>query len=244
MAEDKIRVGTVQALHRFPVKSMRGQQAAAAHVYWHGLDGDRRYAFVRGDVQSGFPWLTGRQLPQLLTYTPRYANPDDPNQSPVWVTTPNGRSLPITAPELQAELAAAYGGPVSLIKIGRGAFDSQTVSVIGTGTLAALSEMAGVDASARRLRQNIVIETAAAFAEEDWLDGVLTFGQTGPRLRLNRRIQRCVMVNLDPDTAVSTPTLLKTVATLRDNCAGAYASPEKPGLIRAGDPVYLSKRER
>lgn len=235
-----IPIGTVTQLHRFPVKSMRGQQVDAARLYWHGLDGDRRYAFVRGDIGSGFPWLTGRQIPQMLAYTPRFTFPDDPVNSPVEVQTPNGRSLPITDPTLLAELAAAYGGDVSLIKIGRGIFDSQVLSVIGSATLAALSEMAGVAATARRFRQNIVIDTDTAFAEEGWLDGVLTFGSAdGPRIRLNRRIQRCVMVNIDPETAVSHPAMLKTVAQQRDNCLGVYASTEQPGVVHVGDEVRL-----
>jgi hypothetical protein len=58
MIGDFIQVGVVQALHRFPVKSMRGESLDAARIYWHGFDGDRRFAFVRGDVQSSFTWLT------------------------------------------------------------------------------------------------------------------------------------------------------------------------------------------
>jgi uncharacterized protein len=94
-----------------------------------------------------------------------------------------------------------------------------------------------------RFRQNILIETQSGlpFAEEEWLDGVLAFGEgeNAPRLRLNRPIQRCVMVNVDPETAVKSPQILKTIAQRRDNCLGLYGSPEQPGPIRVGDVVRL-----
>ena len=245
-------VGVVKALYRFPVKSMRGESVNAAHGNWHGLDGDRRYAFVRSDDRSGFPWLTGRQLPQMLQYTPRFTQPDDVATSPIEVVLPDGRILPIDAAELNQELAAAYGKPINLIKIGRGAFDSQVVSVMSTATVAALGEAVGTAVLAEnqlsplRFRQNIIIElfNEKPFAEEAWLDCSLQFGDQpdGLKLRLNRRIQRCVMINIDPDTSEKNAAVLKTVVQNRDQCAGVYASTERPGMIRVGDIVKLSRR--
>jgi uncharacterized protein YcbX len=64
-------VGRVAALWRYPVKSMAGERVDAADVSWHGLAGDRRWAFIRdGQVRSGFPWLTIRELPELAHYRP------------------------------------------------------------------------------------------------------------------------------------------------------------------------------
>ena len=248
MIEEFVEVGVVKELYRFPVKSMRGEALATAQVYWHGLDGDRRYAFVRSDNRSGFPWLTGRELPQMLQYTPYFTNFNDIANSPVEVALPNGRSYPIDAPELNQELAEAYGKPVNLIKIGRGAFDSQVVSVMSAATVTALGEqmerpLRGNVISPLRFRQNIIIETfdQQPFVEERWLDSSLIFGSQpdGLRLRLNRRIQRCVMINIDPETSEKEPTVLKNVAQTRENCAGVYASAEQPGMIRIGDVVKL-----
>ncbi|MCB8984755.1 MAG: MOSC domain-containing protein [Ardenticatenaceae bacterium] len=235
MTEKFQDVGIVKALYRYPVKSMRGEALAEAQVYWHGLEGDRRYAFVRGDrPDSSFPWLTGREIPEMLLYTPQFTYPADVRNSGIAVQTPNGRSLPITSPDLQAELAQAYGHDVRLIHIGRGVFDSLPLSVMSTATAAALN------ADFRRFRQNIVLETAGGrpFLEESWLDRALHFA-SGARIRLNRRIPRCVMVNVDPETAVKDPALLRLVAQTRDNCVGVHASTEQPGTIRVGDVVRL-----
>jgi len=47
-----IKIGEVDALFRYPVKSMRGQLLDVADLGWHGLDGDRRLAF-RGTTRLG-----------------------------------------------------------------------------------------------------------------------------------------------------------------------------------------------
>ena len=243
MLEEFVEVGVVKELYRFPVKSMRGEMLPEAHGYWHGLDGDRRFAFVRSDDRSGFPWLTGRLLPQMVLYAPRYTQPEEVAESPVEVVMPDGRILPIHSPELNQELADAYGKPVNLIKIGRGAFDSQVISVMSTSTVAALGETIGTAVTPLRFRQNIIIEPFddQPFVEERWLDSSLLFGSQpdGLRVRLNRRIERCVMINIDPETGEKEPTVLKTVAQTRQNCAGVHSSTEHPGMIRVGDVVKL-----
>ena len=65
-------VGRVAALWRYPVKSMSAEELGCAEVSWQGLAGDRRWAFIRaGQVRSGFPWLTMRELPDMAHYRPR-----------------------------------------------------------------------------------------------------------------------------------------------------------------------------
>lgn len=236
-------VGVISGLYRYPVKSMRGESLEQAHLYWHGLDGDRRYAFVRQGADSGFPWLTGREVSHLLRYTPRFARPDDPRESPIVVTTPDGRELPVEAPELAEELAAMYRSPFFLFKLGRGAFDSQVLSLMSNASVAALGRSAGMTLDGRRFRQNIYLETrdGMPFGEEEWLDKALVIGDgpDGPRVRIIRRIIRCVMINIDPQTAERDARVLKTVAQTRDSCAGVYASVERTGVIRVGDTVSL-----
>lgn len=237
-----LEVGRVVALYRYPVKSMRGESLEKAEVGWYGLNGDRRFAFIRGDqANSGFPWLTGRQIPAMLQYVPRFTHPDDLLHSAVEVVTPRGRVLPVHSPELREELAQAYGDEVQFMKLKRGLFDSLPLSLMSTATADALSQSTGEPVDFRRFRQNIIIETFSAqpFAEESWLDGVLTFGEhpDAPRIRLNRRIERCAMITLDPDTSEKRPSLLRHVAQTRDNCVGVHATPERHGTLCVGDSV-------
>jgi hypothetical protein len=98
-------VGRVAALWRYPVKSMAAEELHAAEVSWHGLAGDRRWAFIRdGQVRSGFPWLTIRERPEMACYRPRFAEPDRPNASLTLVRTPSAGELDVADPALAAEL--------------------------------------------------------------------------------------------------------------------------------------------
>lgn len=243
MTSETIEVGTVKELYRYPVKSMKGESIEKSHVYWYGLDGDRRAAFVRGDNQSKFPWLTGRQISHLLQYAPYFTQPNNVLGSPIYVKTPTGADLPITSLMLQQELAAAYGHPVALINIGRGIFDTLALSVMSTATAQALGSLFGQPLDKSRFRQNIIIETGDnwPFLEESWLGNRLEFGKSGAHIRLNQRIERCSMINIDPETAVRNPAILKMVAQERDNCVGVGASTEKTGMIQVGDVVRLVK---
>src|SRR5581483_2157120 len=64
---------TVVSLHRYPVKSMRGEQLDRVDVGFQGLAGDRRYAFVQATGgRPQFPWLTAREHPALMSYQPEW----------------------------------------------------------------------------------------------------------------------------------------------------------------------------
>ena len=67
-------VGRVVALWRYPVKSMGAEALERADVSWHGVAGDRRWAFVReGLERSGFPWLTIRENAEMGNYRTSFA---------------------------------------------------------------------------------------------------------------------------------------------------------------------------
>src|ERR1700674_4563602 len=97
-----IEIGHVEAIFRYPVKSMGGERLEVANLGWHGLDGDRRLAFRRiNDVndndndRSGFPWLTATKLPDLLLFTPHRNKDADGAQGdphlPTHIRTPDGK---------------------------------------------------------------------------------------------------------------------------------------------------------
>src|SRR5205823_13792625 len=91
----RITVGVVSALYRYPVKSMRGEALDEARLDWHGIEGDRRYAFVRAGNFTSFPWLTAREVPDMLRYAPYLADPRQPRESPVRVRTTRGEDVPV-----------------------------------------------------------------------------------------------------------------------------------------------------
>jgi hypothetical protein len=238
-----IAIGRVAAVYRYPVKSMRGERLDQSRVTWTGIEGDRRYAFVRADDSGHFPWLTARQVPRMLLYQPRCLDPDRPAASEVVVRTPDGCFLPVDSTDLHDEIAGCYLPGAHLMHLGRGAYDSAPISLISTATLRGLGAWLESDLDPRRFRPNLVLDLADAlpYAEESWLGGLLVFGDRADsaRVRLQRRNQRCVMITLDPETGDAEPSILRTVAATRESCAGIYGVPENLGTMRAGDLIYL-----
>lgn len=222
-------VGRVAAIWRYPVKSMRGESLQEAEVYWHGIRGDRRFAFVRpGLERSDFPWLTIRENPAMWGYVPRLLHPERPDKSDAVVATPGGHELRVEDPALAGEL----GDGIRLIKQNRGVFDTAPLSLMGSRTVEA---MGGWDA--RRFRPNLVIEAGAPFAEEGWVGRVLAIG--GMQMRVDRRDERCVMVDVNPDSGERDVPILKRLGREREACLGVYGTTVAPGSVRVGDPVSL-----
>ncbi len=232
------QVGRVLGLWRYPVKSMDAEELAEAEVSWHGLAGDRRWAFIRdGVVQSGFPWLTLRERGDLRHYRPSLVEPARPDKSPTVVRTPSGATFDVGDPALSAEL----GPGVRVIKQDRGIFDTLPLSLITTQTIARLGESVGVELEVQRFRPNILVEAAdeAPFAEDSWVGCVLRIG--GLRLRVDKRDQRCVVITIDPVTTERNPAILRAVASDRQGCLGVYGSIVEPGRIAVGDPVLVDQ---
>lgn len=230
-------VGRVAGLWRYPVKSMRGEVLADIDVSWHGFAGDRRWAFVRnGMTQSGFPWLTIRECPDMGNYRPSFVEPTRPENSPTVVQTSAGLQYDIDDPALGEALCP---GSVRLIRQNRGIFDTFPLSLITTQTIAALGEAVGTELDVRRFRPNILVEAAGdtPFPEDDWLGCVLRIG--GLRMRIDKRDGRCVVIAIDPATTERNPAILRAVIDNRQSCLGVYGSTVEPGRIALGDAVLI-----
>src|SRR5215208_4179013 len=118
-----MKVGEVEALFRYPVKSMGGETLEVADLGWHGLDGDRRLALRRVDDRAGFPWLTASRLPELILFAPQRRGEAGRSSLPTHVRTPEGEELPIFGPELANEVSRRHGSPVEMMHLDRGIFD-------------------------------------------------------------------------------------------------------------------------
>ncbi len=230
-------VGRVVGLWRYPVKSMPGEALAEVDVSWHGLAGDRRWAFIRGGVvQSGFPWLTLRERGEMIHYLPSLLDPARPDQSPTVVRTPAGATFDVADPALAAEL----GPGVRVIRQDRGVFDTMPLSLITTQTIARLGEVVGAPLDVRRFRPNLLVEAAGdepAFAEDAWVGRVLRIGAM--RMRVDKRDGRCAIVTIDPATTERNPAILRAIARDRQGQLGVYGSTVEPGRIAVGDLVIV-----
>src|SRR5271169_796539 len=127
-----IAIGQIEALFRYPVKSMAGETLRTATLGWHGIDGDRRLAFHRIGNHSGMPWLTASRLPELLLYVPVRRDGASEQDIPTHVRTPDGRELPVFGEELAADIERRCGAPVRMMQFRNGVFDDASISVIAS----------------------------------------------------------------------------------------------------------------
>jgi MOSC domain-containing protein len=238
-----IQLGRVYELVRYPVKSMAGNTTESAMLGWHGLDGDRRFAFRRLGDKSGFPWLSASRLPELLLYHPFGIDESSGEPLPTHVRTPSGTEVELRSAELQCEIAERCGIGVELMQLKHGIFDDASVSVISRTTIAGIGREVEVDLDRRRFRANIVLETdnSEPFLEDGWVGGTLVFGEREPMpsVSVTTRDVRCMMINLDPDTGQQDGRVLKTVVRLNANNAGVYGTVVGPGPIYVGQTVSL-----
>ena len=238
-----IKIGEVEALFLYPVKSMSGEALKEAELGWHGLAGDRRLAFRRVDDHRGFPWLTATKLPELLLFTPVHSEADAAGCLPTYVRTPEGKELPLFSQELAAQVGGLHGSQVEMTHLNRGIFDEASVSMIASATVLEIAKLVGQRSDVRRFRPNILISSqqSEAFEEDPWVGGVLSFGEddASAAVAITNRDERCSMISIDPDSGIRTPEVFKTVVRERDNKAGVYGTVIRCGRLTVGQSIYF-----
>jgi uncharacterized protein len=122
-------------------------------------------------------------------------------------------------------------------------FDSASVHVLASGTLAHLRTLIGADAQLdpRRFRPNIVVETAPGdegFLEDGWLEGRLEVGASVQIVQM-RPTLRCVMTTHRQADLGRDLRILRTAVQYHHDHVGVWGSIGTAGTVRVGDPVML-----
>ena len=130
-----------------------------------------------------------------------------------------------------------------MMQMKHGIFDDACISVDRLRYRARNLMLAGRTPDVRRFRPNVVVRLlrSAPFQEDEWLGGVLTFGEGRRRPRRRRHPARhpLLMVNLDPDSARSAPEVLKAVVRANQNNAGIYGAVTRIGQLTVGQTIFL-----
>ncbi len=233
------KVGRVEHVFRYLVKSMQAEELDTAEVNFKGIRADRSYAFIKEGDKSGFPWFTARDNPNMILYTPIETSEG------LDIKLPNGETLPIGSLELKRLLieGSNHSKNIELVKIDRGAFDGYPISVLGKGTLDAVSKRTGVALDPLSFRPNIVINSLnmEEGVEDSWVNKILKFGSRpdSPEIFVVKKDTRCMMINIDPITGIQRPEILRDVVKNRNREMGVYANPIKMGNIKPGDEVFI-----
>lgn len=229
-------IGTVESLWRYPVKSMRGEMLPELFVGFGGVKGDRLYAFRSSAAPEDFPYFTARQQRQMLRYRPRISN------GTVVVETPDGAIFEIDDPRLIDALREGVDPKheVTLMHSERALADEFPVSIISRQTCAQLRDEIGTSLDPRQFRANIYVDLPerSGYGEEEFIGRSVRLGDE-VILAIAKRDIRCVMINLDPETAEMSPQLLKQVGRAHGGAAGVYGTVVSEGTVRQGDAVGL-----
>jgi uncharacterized protein YcbX len=257
------QVGKLEAIYRYPVKSMAGEKVTQSFVGYGGLMGDRAFAFVRKKGPKGFPWHTGREQEDMVLFRPRFRDsaamtePADieasfgmaPGVNPVFplpeafdveVMTPEKQIYPIRSTELAADLKRRAGEPLSLRFSERSLYDCRPISIFGNTSASALGDELGRSLDRRRFRANFYVDWVdpQPYYENDLIGRTLCVGD---RLRINvlERDPRCKMITIDPDTGEAEKRILHHVIGAHEGAVGVYAAVLVEGIVRQGDPIQL-----
>jgi len=226
---------------------MAGEELTEARVMFSGILGDRVYAFIDKENKSDFPWMTGRQGHEMILLRPRWldgfsAHDEIPGaeQYAIEVTTPEGEKFRVGDDRLTEYIERRFRHSVRLRFSERSMTDSRPVSILGLSTLRAISGEAGMELDVRRFRENFYIEWADSrpFFEDQLIGTELQVGEK-VMLQIVKKNARCVMINLDPDTAQTSPQIFERVSRAHDGCAGVYGAVLREGIVQASDPIYV-----
>ncbi|MET0283756.1 MAG: MOSC N-terminal beta barrel domain-containing protein [Polyangiales bacterium] len=103
-----MRIGRVQSIHRFPVKSMAGEELERVEVGLEGLAGDRGFA-IRDEAASEI--RGGKRLPKVMMCSARYADHD---LKRAIVEFPDGSTSNTDDPQLARRISTFLGREVTV----------------------------------------------------------------------------------------------------------------------------------
>jgi uncharacterized protein len=205
-------IGHVEALRRYPVKSLRGEALDSVRVESSGIPGDRAAAFMvtSGHARVGKTYR-GKENDRLHL---------------------QGDARAATA------LAEARGVALDL-RHGEHFFDDAPISIIVDSWLVELSRHVGYAVEWERFRPNFFVLAASGFelGEESLSGAELQLGTV--TLRVRYPIERCVTPNYHPEGLGSDPRILRFLAQHRNTWMGIYCDVVTPGVVKASDALTL-----
>ncbi len=223
----------IAEIRRYPVKSMGGESLPYVDLDARGLVGDRWFSVVDqdGKLGSGKNSSTFRRFDEIFDYSASMVDDE------VRVVGPAG-SWRVGDSELDRTLREHLGAEVHVERAtGTPFYDAGQVSLVGTASLEWCREHLDVDGDRRRIRPNLVVSTTEPFAEEGWAGATIRIGSVV--LTMDRRIERCRMVDIAQEGLAEQRGWLKALGRERDLSLGMYAEIRTPGRIDLGDAVNV-----
>jgi len=255
-------IGVVEALWRYPVKSLRGESLTKALVAEGGLVGDRVWALReldRGGIMSARTWAAMLGLRAAWK-----GDPGTDSNARVCIELPGNETIFADDPDASTALSDLFRRRIRLERIRaermtpeeleavmrgdafpprRDFFDEDVMHIIASGTLEHLRRLRPEsDFDPRRFRANIYVDTGSesgGFLEDQWVDGALEVGETARIVGMRPSI-RCAITTHAQSELPRDVAVLRTAWQHHEAYVGVFASVGTPGEIRVGDPVLLA----
>jgi MOSC domain-containing protein len=119
------QIGVIAAIHRYPVKSMMGEELNATRVGTRGLLGDRVFSIADPETGKVGSAKNPSKWPALFSFRAAYTVPfDEKGLPPARITFPDGSTVLTEDNQIENKLSASLGKPVRFL-----------AGPLGTGTL-------------------------------------------------------------------------------------------------------------
>lgn len=237
------RVGNVQMIFRHPVKAMRGELLKTSRIDKFGVYGDRSHFFL--DESRGGKYLSADVVPALLGYEATMLDGTEESEYPQVRVVARDGSVHAWGESLFAHVQETAKRPITPMRStpqeGGKNWEAH-ILLVTDASLREIARLSGVEQlDPRRFRGNLVIalDEDEPFAEDRWIGRQLRVNDV--LLQVNKPCERCMYVNVDPDTLEMNPAVLKTCVQRHDNLFGVYASVITPGTVSEGDVVFVSE---
>jgi hypothetical protein len=261
-----MNVGIVQAIHRYPVKSMAGEQLDHVTLDAGGIPGDRAYALRNTDNGKLLSAKLPRIATTLLDCSARYIGS-------TCVVTVGNDEWSIGDPSLTAALGNRLGCNVAIEHTGGGSYESEWPDIDGvdlqgthdfpvammteastfadlagmhvltTSSLAAIAAAAPNSAiTAQRFRPSVLIDSGAAadYIENAWAGHRLAIG--GAVISVTMPTMRCVMTTVAQGDLAADKRILQALAAtnrLHFDGAGHFGCLGAYGEVTTGGEISV-----
>jgi uncharacterized protein YcbX len=205
-------IGTLEAVRRYPIKSLRGVALDSVKVEVSGIPGDRSGAlFALQGAREG------------KTYRGKEHD-----------------GLHLLRDAAVARAGAKARGVAVEVRGGEHFFDAAPISILVDEWLRELDAHVGYNVEWERFRPNFFVRACEGSAdplplEQTLVDARLQVGTV--RLRVRSPIERCVTVTYHPLGETSDPRILRFLAAHRNAWMGIYCDVLQPGVAGVGDPL-------
>ena len=110
-------IGAVASLHRYPVKSMMGEELKTTRIGMKGLQGDRAFALADAETGKIASAKNPSRWPTLFSFRAAFTEPlNGGSLPPAHITFPDGSLVSTEDKSLATRLSSSLGKPVRFLK--------------------------------------------------------------------------------------------------------------------------------